>query len=57
MGGCFSSSAIDRYLESQVDEYTDGDKPRRLTRSERQAMEEYDLTEDEIREGWNEPIY
>lgn len=50
MGGCFGSHPIDRWLESQVDEYTDGHK-RPLSLSERRAMQEYDLTEDEIREG------
>ncbi len=51
MGGCFGSSAIDRWLESQCDESTDGEKPRRLTPEERQAIEDGDLTEDEIRGG------
>ena len=50
MGGCFGDSPIDHHLESQVDEYN-GDHKRRLTHDERRAMEEYDLTEDEIREG------
>jgi hypothetical protein len=37
--------------ESQCDESTDGEKPRRLTPEERQAIEDGDLTEDEIRGG------
>lgn len=50
MAGCFGNTSIDRWLESQVDEYN-GDHKRRLTPDDYRAMEEHDLTEDEIREG------
>lgn len=54
MAGCFGSHPVDRWLESQVNEYCEGPeyrRQRRLTHDERRAMEKYDLTEDEIREG------
>ena len=47
MAGCFNNSAHDRWIESQVDEYTDG-KAFRLSMADRQRLDERGLDESDM---------
>lgn len=47
MGGCFGDNPIDRWLESQVDAYTDG-KAFRLSMADRQRLDERGLDESDM---------
>ena len=46
MAGCFNNSAHDRWIESQVDAYTD--PGRRLSLRDRQALEAAGLDEKDV---------
>ena len=47
MGGCFGNSDIDKWLERQVDAYTDG-KAFRLSMADRQRLDDAGLDESDM---------